>query len=87
VIIPTQAKTEENMKLTVKIPMVVTADVPAGSKLLMTNGEWVTWYANPKKGPLKVSTCHQEDFECQNDTQSIELSVGEIRALAKIVGR
>ena len=61
-----------------------TAKLPSGSKLLTNERKWVTWYRIVGTKVI-VSTCRIENFECQNDTSSIELWKSEIRELAKLL--
>jgi hypothetical protein len=62
------------------------ANLPAGSKILTQTDDWVTWY-KLDKNTVEISTCKIGDFECQNDTKTIELFLYEVTDLAKVIER
>lgn len=72
------------MKISIEAKKLFTADLPKGTILVEHGNSWVTW-CRKDRDVWRVSTCKEAEFECQNDTTTIELRESEILALAKII--
>ena len=73
------------MKTTVRGTVVLSADIGKKPFAIRAESGWVTWVH--KDGyRFTISNCPIEQFECQNDTQTIELWKSEIAFIAKAIG-
>lgn len=69
-------------KVKIEIPIISSAMLPNGSKLLCVENGWVTWYR--RDGWLiEISTCSTNDFSSQNNTETIFLTNYEFRLLSR----
>ena len=72
------------MKVTItKEPEMITADLEKGSKVVSQCNGWVTWVRKDSIGHVHISTCMENEFECQNDTETIELTNEEWKQVKK----
>lgn len=70
-------------KIAINLNKTVTRSFPENTKLLCHEKGWVTWFDEDKKNIITIYTCPEEDFECDNDTQKIQIRRSELRMLIK----
>ena len=69
--------------LTATLTKTYKRSFPAGTVDVRDDSlDWITWAKGDMTGIVTISTCRIADFECQNDTAVITLSVEEIKNLA-----
>lgn len=68
-------------------PTKLIANIPNSSIIIRADKEWITWLTRRSKiNVYDVSTCETNVFECQNDTESCQLTKDEIKKIAIAVG-